>query len=115
MHIEYSVRVYKNIVWLVSTFAVETKAGTKRIKQQLRIVEMKVLRKIASFTLCDWQTSESIRNALGVQDVAEWTSVRRRMWLEQVDRMVEEGLAKISMIGQPLGKRLPGRPPKRWA
>lgn len=112
---ESKVRVYKTIVRPVLTFATETRAETKRTKQQFRTVEMKVLRKIAGFTLWDHQTNESIRDACNVQDVAKWTRMRRKMWSEHVDRMDEERLAKVCMTGQPIGKRLPGRPPKRWA
>nr|XP_018912057.1 PREDICTED: uncharacterized protein LOC109040537 [Bemisia tabaci] len=112
---ESKVRVYKTIARPVLTFATETRAETKRTKQQFRTVEMKVLRKIAGFTLWDHQTNESIRDACNVQDVAKWTRMRRKMWSEHVDRMDEERLAKVCMTGQPIGKRLPGRPPKRWA
>ncbi|XP_072159004.1 uncharacterized protein [Bemisia tabaci] len=91
---ESKVRVYKTIVRPVLTFAAETRAETKRTKQQFRTVEMKVLRKIAGFTLWDHQTNESIRDACNVQDVAKWTRMRRMMWSEHVDRMDEERLAK---------------------
>nr|XP_018910888.1 PREDICTED: uncharacterized protein LOC109039726 [Bemisia tabaci] len=81
---ESKVRVYKTIVRPVLTFAAETRAETKRTKQQFRIVEMKVLRKIAGFQLWDHQTNESIRDACNVQDVAKWTRMRRKMWSEHV-------------------------------
>lgn len=65
---------------------------------------MKVLRKVVGFTLWDWQISESIRDACGMQDVAEWTGWRKKMWSEHVDQIDEEKLAKICMAGQPLKK-----------
>lgn len=115
MALESKVRVYKTIVRPVLTFAAETRAETKRTKQQFRTVEMKVLRKVAGYTMWDRQTNEAIRELCGVQDVAKWTKVRRRKWSEHVERMDGERLAKICMIGRPRGRRLPGRPLKRWA
>ncbi|CAH0383760.1 unnamed protein product [Bemisia tabaci] len=112
---ESKVRVYKTVVRPVLTYAAETRADTKRTKQQLRTVEMKVLRKIAGFTLRDRQTNESIREECQIQDIAKWTKMRRKMWSEHVERMDGERLAKICMVGRPHSQRQPGRPPKRWA
>lgn len=112
---ESKVRVYKTVVRPVLTYAAETRADTKRTKQQLRTVEMKVLRKIAGFTLRDRQTNESIREECQIQDIAKWTKMRRKMWSEHVERMEGERLAKICMVGRPHSQRQPGRPPKRWA
>jgi len=44
-----------------------------------------------------------------VQDIVRWGRQRKRYWYTYVRRM-EEG----RLEGKPIGKRAPGRPPKRW-
>lgn len=115
MNKDSKVRIYKTIVRPVLTYAAETRAETQRTKQQFRTLEMKVLRKIAGFTMWDRQQNAYVRDVCEVQDVAKWTRDRRRNWFEHVDRMDGERLAKVCMMGRPQGRRMPGRPPKRWA
>ncbi|GJQ82912.1 hypothetical protein Trydic_g5915 [Trypoxylus dichotomus] len=71
----------------VLTNSTETRVDTKKTKQKVLSVEMKILRKIANITLRDRWMSKSIRERCGIQDVATWSKRRRKEWDDQVERM----------------------------
>jgi hypothetical protein len=48
-----------------------------------------------------------------MQDIIEWTEVRRRGWDAHVGRMEDNRLAKIARDSHPQGVRSRGRPKKR--
>jgi len=48
-----------------------------------------------------------------VQDIVRWGRQRKIYWYAQVRRMEEGRLPRIALEGKPIGKRTPGRPPKR--
>ena len=50
----------------------------------------------------------------GVYDIVRWGGQRKRYWYAHVRRMEENRLPRIALEGKPIGKRKPGRPPKRW-
>jgi len=49
-----------------------------------------------------------------VQDIVRWERQRKIYWYAHVRRMEEGRLPRIALEGKPIGKRAPGRPPKRW-
>ncbi|XP_045480943.1 uncharacterized protein LOC123685328 [Harmonia axyridis] len=107
-------RIYKTIVRPMMTYAIETRADTKVMKNALRTTEMKVLRYILGFTLRDKKRNEDIRNECEVPDIVRWGRNRRRFWNAHVERMDEERIARIVRDGNPGTRRPLGRPPKRW-
>jgi hypothetical protein len=50
----------------------------------------------------------------GIQDIIEWTEVRRREWDAHVGRMEVNRLAKIARDSRPQGVRSRDRPKKLW-
>ncbi|XP_055389934.1 uncharacterized protein LOC129618927 [Condylostylus longicornis] len=108
------VKIYKACMRPVLTYALECRADTSTTKQLLRTTEMRTLRQITGKTLRDRIRSADIRKQCDVQDVVRWARRRRRGWREHVERMDENRLAKIAYNNIPQGRRLPGRPPKRW-
>lgn len=114
MTTESKMRVYKTAVRPILTYAVETRADTKRTKQKMNTVEMKVLRSIKGLTLRDRQTNSSIREQCNIQSINKWVKVRKKKWSEHVDRMSPNRLANICRNNKPYSRRPTGRPPKRW-
>ncbi|KAH1009098.1 hypothetical protein HUJ04_001513 [Dendroctonus ponderosae] len=56
---------------------------------------MRTLRSVAGNTLLDHKRSEDVRTKCGIQDIVRWSRDRRRECRINVERMGEEGLAKI--------------------
>ncbi|GJQ71581.1 hypothetical protein Trydic_g11284 [Trypoxylus dichotomus] len=56
---------------------------------------MKTLRTIKGVNLRDQIRSKLIREDLEIQDIVEFTRVRRRFWRDHVDRMTEGRSAKF--------------------
>ncbi|XP_045461751.1 uncharacterized protein LOC123671811 [Harmonia axyridis] len=104
-------RIYKTIVRPMMTYAIETRADAKVMKNALRTTEMQVLRNILGFTLRDKKRNED--NECEVPDIVRWGRNRRRFWNARVERMDEERIARIVRDGNPGTHRPLGRPPKR--
>jgi hypothetical protein len=75
---------------------------------------MKTIRAIHGKTLRDKIRSDHLCHLSGIQDIIEWTEVRRREWDAHVGRMEDNGLAKIAGGSHPQGVRSRGRPKERW-
>lgn len=114
LNIDSKVRIYKSCIRPIMTYAVETRADTSKTKHLLRKTEMRVLRTITGKTLRDRIRSETIRETCKVQDIVRWTRQRRRDWNEHVSRMDNNRIARMARDGKVGGRRLPGRPLKRW-
>jgi hypothetical protein len=97
----------------VLTYASETRAETAYTQQLLQTTEMKTIRAIHGKTLRDKIRSDHLRHLSGIQDIIEWTEVRRREWDAHVGRMEGNRLAKIARDNRPQGVRSRGRPKKR--
>jgi len=75
---------------------------------------MKTLRTIKGKTRIDRIRNTDIREQCGVQDIIRWGRQRKGYWNAHMRRMEEGRLPRIALEGKPIGKRAPGRPPKRW-
>ena len=71
------------------------------------------IRAIHGKTLRDKIRSDQLRQLSGIQDIIQWTNVRRREWDAHVERMEDNRLAKIARDNRPQGVRSRGRPKKR--
>ena len=72
------------------------------------------MRAIHGKTLRDKIRGDQLRQMSGIQDIIQWTNVRRREWGAHVERMEDNRLAKIARDNRPQGVRSRGRPKKRW-
>jgi hypothetical protein len=102
---------YKTCVRPIMTYGI---TDTTITKNALRVSEMKTLRSIAGKTLRDRIRNTRVREICEVEDIVRWGRQRRRFWYAHVRRMDPFRLPHIALHGQPHGRRLPGRPPKRW-
>jgi len=96
------------------TYGMETRGETNKTKRMLRVAEMKTFRTIMGKTRINRIRNTDIREQCGVQHIIRWGRQRKRYWYAHVRRMAEGKLPRIALEGKPIGKRAPGRPPKRW-
>lgn len=114
MQTKSKVRIYKTCVRPILTYAQETRADTQRTQNIMTKVEMRALRSIAGYSLRDHKTNVEILQLCDIQGVTKWSRKRRKEWHQHVQRMEQNRLAKVTMDETPGGRRLRGRPPKRW-
>ncbi|XP_045466625.1 uncharacterized protein LOC123675320 [Harmonia axyridis] len=115
MKTEVKSRIYKAVIRPILTYTAETRPETAKTKRLMETTEMRVLRRIAGKTLMNRNTSESIRDACGVDNVNYWVLKRRKEWDEHISRMDEGRVVKIARDRSPRGRRSLGRPRKRWS
>lgn len=114
LQIETKTRIYKTAVRPIITYQAETRPDTVKTKRLLETTEMKILRKIVGKTLWDRERSENIRKMCIVEDIKEWVYRRKQEWNAHINRMESNRIVKIARDNLPKGKRLQGRPRKRW-
>ncbi|CAG9833057.1 unnamed protein product, partial [Diabrotica balteata] len=109
---ESKMKVYKTTVRPILTYAAKTRTDTRKTKQQINNIEMKVLRSIAGISLRDRQSNRSIREQCKIQNINRWIKTRKKNWNEHVNRMGPDILANICKNNKPYSRRPVGR--KRW-
>ncbi|XP_057667256.1 uncharacterized protein LOC130900574 [Diorhabda carinulata] len=112
MRKDSKVRIYKTCIKPIMTYGIETREETNKTKSMLRVAEMKMLRTKVGKTRVKRIRFTDIREQCGVRDIVRWGRQRKIYWY--VRRMEESRLPRIVLKGKPIGKREPGRPPKRW-
>ena len=75
--------------------------------------EMKLLRPLASYTLYDHKTKDSLRRELQTECILDKIDEYRRNWLLHLQRMPQDRIPLKSYRYRPQGKRTIGRPKKR--
>ena len=58
--------------------------------------------------------SDNIRERLRQEDVIDTVIRKKKQWMKKIEEMPEERLVKSVYTEELLGKRLRGRPQKRW-
>jgi len=112
-------KIYKSLIRPVVTYGCEAWTLTTRDEQYLRIFERRILRKIfgsmqnedGSWRIrMNHELNELIENA----DIVRFIKSRRMAWLCHVKRMDERRTPKRVLDWTPVGRRMRGRPRKRW-
>ncbi|KAJ4449247.1 hypothetical protein ANN_00644 [Periplaneta americana] len=113
-------RIYETVILPFVLYGFETWTLTLREKQRLRVFENKVIRKIFG-TKRDEVTGEwrKLYNAelhalFSSPDIIRNIKSGRLRWAEHVARMGESRNSYRVLVGRPEGKRLLGRPRRRW-
>jgi hypothetical protein len=89
-------------------------------KGRLRVFENRVLRRIfgpkRDEVTGEWRNlhNEELHNLCSYPDIIRQVKSRRMRWAGHVARMGEEGKVYKVLVGKPEGKRLLGRPRRRW-
>jgi hypothetical protein len=67
-----------------------------------------------AYSKLDSQRNVDVREKLKVQSIVDENQTFQTNWKEQVERMQDERLPKLTSKYKPEGKRNRGRPKKRW-
>jgi len=92
-------------------YGAETRADTSKTK---RTTQMTTRREIIGNTLLEKKRNEDLRRQTDTSDIERWCRTQRRYWNTHVSRMNEDTLPRIVSENIPTGRRLLGRPSKRW-
>ncbi|KAJ4446968.1 hypothetical protein ANN_13670 [Periplaneta americana] len=114
------VRIYKTVILPVFLYGCETWTITLREEHRLRVFENKVLRKIFGAkrdeVTGEWRKlhNAELHSLYSSPDIIRNIKSRRLRWAGHVARMGESRNAYRMLVGRPEGKRLLGRPRRRW-
>jgi len=103
----------------VVTYGCEAWTLTSRYEQQLRIFELKILRKIFGPVQDEngfWRIRKNheLNELIGNADIVRFIESRRIAWLGHVTRMDGMRMPRRILEWKPIGGRIRGRPRKRW-
>ena len=114
------IQVYMTIIRPVLVYGAETWTLTQELSRRLLVFERNVLRRIVGPVFDPELHAWRIRHNAELQqlcDIPPITSVIRSMrlrWAGHLARMEDDSPTKRVFLGQPEGRRPPGRPRKRW-
>ena len=97
------------------TYGAETWTLTKHLERKLAVAQRSMERSLLNITRRDKIRNEIIRSKTGVIDIIEKVKCMKGQWAGHVARMKNTRWAKITSEWTPRdGKRLRGRPKRRW-
>ena len=90
--------------------------GTFSVDEQRRIeaAEMKLLRRLAGYSLYDHTTNDYIRRELQITGIIDKIDEYRQNRFQHLQRMTQNRIPLKSYYYRPQGRRTIGRPKKRW-
>ena len=112
-------KIYTTLIRPAVTYGCQTWTLTSRNEQQLRIFERKILRKIFGPVQDEngiWRIRKNhdLNEVTGNADIVRFIESRRMAWLEHVMRMDGGRMHRRIIEWKPMGRRIRGRPRKRW-
>jgi hypothetical protein len=112
-------KIYKSLIRPVVTYRCEAWTLTNQDEQNLRIFEGKILRRIFGPVQNEdgsWgiRMNHELSELIGNADIVRYIKSRRIAWLGHVMRMDEKRIPKRVLEWKPIGRRIRGRPRKRW-
>jgi len=112
--------MHRTIILSVVLYGCETWSLILREERRLRVFENRVLRRIfgpkRDEVTGEWRKlhNEELNNLYSSPNIVRLIKSRRMRWAEHVARMGERrGVYKV-LVGKPQGRRLLGRPRRRW-
>jgi hypothetical protein len=114
------IKIYKMIILPVVLYGCETWSLTLREEHRLRVFENRLLRKIFRLkrdeVTGEWRKlhNEELHDLYSSPSMIRIIKSRRMRWAGHVARMGERRNAYRLLVGKPEGKRLLGRPTRRW-
>ena len=112
-------KIYKSLIRPVVTYGCEAWTLTNRDEQHLRIFERKILRKRSGPVQdrdgsCRIRMKHELSELIGNADIVRFIKSRRIAWRGHVMRMDGNRISKRALEWEPTGRRIIGRPRKRW-
>jgi hypothetical protein len=119
LNIRSKLKIYKNLIRPLVTYGCEAWTLTNRDEQYLGIFERTILRKIFGPVQNEdgsWRirTNHELKELIENADSVRFIKSRRIAWLGHVMRMNEKRTPKRVLEWKPIGRRIRGRPRKRW-
>ena len=111
---ETILKIYNNLVWPTFLYGSENWTLTALKRRRTEEAEMKLLRPLASYTLYDHKSNDSVRRKLQTECILDKIDEYRRNWFLQSQRMPPNRIPLKSYHYRPQGRRTIGRPKKRW-
>jgi hypothetical protein len=111
---------YQNLKILILTAKATLKFGSeawilkKREEQRLEAAQIKFLRQLLGKTTLDKEKNQYIREKTGAQNIVKEIKQYQKKWLQHVQRMDTNRLPKQLLQYKLTGRRIIGRPRKRW-
>ncbi len=106
--------IFDSVMIPILSYASESWTMMMRDWSRLQAAEMRPLRAMVGKTRHDRVQNEDIRREVGVTSVREKIEKSQLRWLEHLERMDEDRIAKKSWMWTPDGRRSRGRLRKRW-
>ncbi|XP_048353798.1 uncharacterized protein LOC125433337 [Sphaerodactylus townsendi] len=107
-------KIYTTVVRPVALYGAECWPATKKHKQALNTIEMKMLRWTLGLTLLDHVPNDDIRQRLGIQAISKKMQEARLWWYGHVMRREPTSVLQRELHLETAGQRPCGRPKKRW-
>ena len=107
-------KFYKVVARPTLLYGSETWVTTKRDMTRLEAAEMRFLRSVNGYTRLDKIRSEFIRKELEMSAIQDVTTKYKQNWINHLERMDNTRLPKHALNYKPRGRRVRGRPRKRW-
>ena len=114
------IKIYRNIILPVVLYGCESWSLTLREERRLRVFENGVLRRIfgpkRDEVTGEWRKlhNEELKGLYSSPNIVRVIKSRRMRWAGHVAHMGEgRGVYRV-LVGKPKGKRLLGRPRRRW-
>jgi len=111
---ETILKIYNTIVLPTFLYGPENWTLTALQRRRIEAAEMKLLRPLAGYTLCDHKTSDYIRREIRITGILDKMDECRRNWLLHLQRMPQNRIPLKSYYYRPQGGRTIGRPKERW-
>ena len=108
-------RVINATVMPTLLYACETRTLLERHKSRIQALEMRCLRRVEGVTMLDKVRNVDIRSRLGQVAVVSRVKNKKTEWLKKMEEMTDDRMVKKVYMENVPGKRLRGRPRKRWA
>ena len=108
-------KIMDTVILPAMTYGAETWTLTKHLGRKLAVAQRSMERSLLNITRRDKIRNEIIRSKTGVIDIIEKVKCMKGQWAGHVARMKNTRWAKITSEWTPRdGKRLRGRPKRRW-
>jgi len=107
------IKLYKTMAVPSLMFGSETWVDTKRNQSKIQSAEIKFLRRVKGCTILDQIRNDDIREELTIFNLNLKIRENKRNWMDHIERM-DGSVVKAAVHYQPQGRRVVGRPYKRW-
>jgi hypothetical protein len=111
---ETILKIYNTLVTPTFLYGSENWTLTALQRRRIEAAEMKLVRPLAGYTLCDHNTKDFIRRELQTECMLDKIDEYRRKWLLHLQRMPLNRIPLKSYHYRPQGRRTIGRSKKRW-